>query len=135
MLNIFSKLTGVMDKAKLIAVALLVVMIAACAVVIHVRDNIIEVLQADNNRLTLERELALSERDKAQAEIVRQNELISAHQLRMDEAISTYHNEIARLRAQAGQTKIQVVKELIADPSCDNKLRLIKQIQDGIYAK
>lgn len=135
MIKILSTLTGLAGKVKLIGIAVLVLIILICAVVINLKSGTIEVLQADNLRLTLERELAYSERDKALAELTRQNDIIAAHRLRMDEAGEAYKNEIARLKAQTTQTKVRVVKELIADPSCENKLRLIKQIQDGIYAR
>ncbi len=135
MSNIMSKLTGLADKAKLIAAAVLVFIIIACAVVIGVQGNTIESLQAINSRLAIERELALADLQAALGELDRQNGLISKHVDEMRAARAAADSEIARLRAQAGAVKTQVIEKLVKDSSCENQLRLIAEAQEGFYEK
>lgn len=133
MLNIFSKLTGLAGKAKLIAVAVLVVIIIACAVVTNSKENTINQLRADVHRLTLERELTLADLQLARGELDRQNELIAQRTAAMYEARDAADKEIAALRAASGRVKTQVIEKLVTDPSCENQLRLIKEAQGVFY--
>lgn len=124
-----------MNKVKYIPYAVFIALLLIALAVCKYQDGIIFDLRKANQGLTVDIAQAEYRMRQAQAEVNNQNSRIAAHERQMKEAEATYNAEIARLKSQAGQTKIQVVKELTADPSCENKLRLIKQIQDGIYDK
>ncbi len=124
-----------MSKVKYIPYAVFIALLLIAVAVCKYQDGVIFELRKANQELVVDIAQSEYKMRQAQATVNNQNSRIAAHERRMKEAESTYNSEIARLKSQTGQVKVQIVKELVADPSCENKLRIIKQIQDGIYDK
>lgn len=79
-------------------------------------------------------EITLEQNNQAAiATINEQNAKIEAYKLDMKAADEKYRKLSAELRAQTDNRKVEIVKELAKDPSCENELRLIEAELDGLY--
>ena len=122
-----------MNKAKYIPYAVIIALLLITLGVCRYQDGVIFDLRKTNQGLAVDIAQAEYRMRQAQAEINNQNSRIAAHEQRMKEAETAYNAEITRLKSRTGQTKVQIIKELVADPSCENQLRLIKEAQGVFY--
>lgn len=109
----------------------IIVVVAAVVVVmttlLYLALKKIDTLEADVTRLTLERNIALADKQGALEQIDHQNAILSAHAADMDAMKVVASKRIAELSAKSTQIKTQVIEKIVKNPSCENQLNIIKQ--------
>ncbi|MDR0453660.1 MAG: hypothetical protein LBH05_02465 [Deferribacteraceae bacterium] len=113
-----------MDKAKIALIIAVITAICTQMGALFYRNS---ELNAENGKLQRETFLAKQEAALCAVAIDKQNEKISAYALVIEESEKIYEANLAELNIRGDQTRVQIIKELIRDPSCENELRLVKQ--------
>ena len=107
--------------------------VIACIGVIHYQTRIYDKLLAEN--VDLQGQLYVAGHNLAQcnATINRQNAELAAYTFDMENAEKRYAMNLASLNERLGAERVQIVRELVRDPSCENELFQIKQQLMALY--
>jgi heme exporter protein D len=108
-----------------------VVIIVLIAMIVY-KNSQIDDLISQNEQLTAALTISQHEATQAAAQINAQNAKIAEYTIDMEDAKKRYAENVASLQAQNAKARVEVVKELVRDPSCENELALIKE-QLGLF--